>query len=214
MRKHARPREDNRACWPPRALEKARSGNVGSGNHSKANSHHFPGTPCLVDARSKKIQNEKIAPLPRFEQIQWLVNRNRIANCGPFTDLQLREYCEANSAEPEDPDKWFVLAHEILSPESFFVIWTTTRQIRLRRNLSRPRWPGIPPGRSLGRRSWFDYVGCKAALRRRSSYHVRSPRHPSCRHSQEGAAERRSGEGQVRRSAPPTSTKQHGVSAP
>lgn len=76
------------------------------------------------------FQNEKIALLPRLEQIQWLVNRNRTSNCEPFTDLQLREYCEAHTAKPDDADKWFVLAYEVQSPESFFAIWTTTKLLQ------------------------------------------------------------------------------------
>ncbi|KAH7680315.1 hypothetical protein AAVH_41310, partial [Aphelenchoides avenae] len=55
---------------------------------------------------------EQLNPLPDLKQIQWFVNRQRTPASAPFTDHQLRTYCENNSAVPEDPDKPFVLGYD------------------------------------------------------------------------------------------------------
>ncbi|KAH7709059.1 hypothetical protein AAVH_23669 [Aphelenchoides avenae] len=74
-----------------------------------------------------RLTTEQLNPLPDLKQIQWFVNRQRTPASAPFTDHQLRTYCENNTAVPEDPDKPFVLGYEVASTESFYVVWTTQR---------------------------------------------------------------------------------------
>ncbi|KAH7704700.1 hypothetical protein AAVH_28103 [Aphelenchoides avenae] len=74
-----------------------------------------------------QFTEEKLDPLPALEKIQWFVGRQRKPNSEPVTDNQLREYCERMSTEPEDENTAFVLAYDVPSTKSFYIVWTTKK---------------------------------------------------------------------------------------
>ncbi|KAH7718542.1 hypothetical protein AAVH_14017 [Aphelenchoides avenae] len=74
-----------------------------------------------------QITEEMLEPLPELKTVQWFINRLQKTNSSPFTDVELREYCESHSVVPEVPDQPFVLAYGIASTESFYVVWSTPK---------------------------------------------------------------------------------------
>ncbi|KAH7708369.1 hypothetical protein AAVH_24386 [Aphelenchoides avenae] len=77
-----------------------------------------------------QFTEEKVDPLPALEKIQWFVSRQRKSNSEPVTDNQLREYCELHSQEPADENQAFVLAYDIASTSSFYIVWTTKKLLQ------------------------------------------------------------------------------------
>lgn len=65
--------------------------------------------------------------MPSLKQVQNLVKRNRLSAGAPFTDVQLRTYCEAGNAVPADPDKAFIFSHEVKSAKEFFFAQSTPK---------------------------------------------------------------------------------------
>lgn len=72
--------------------------------------------------------------LPDLHQVQNYVKRISEHSVGPFTDQQLRDYCEATSDMPEDPEKPFVVGWHFESCDSFYVLWTTVKLLEKQRN--------------------------------------------------------------------------------
>ena len=50
----------------------------------------------------------------------------------PFTDVQLRNYCE-KAVPSEDPHEPFVLKWEFVNSAQFFVLWTTSNLLALQK---------------------------------------------------------------------------------
>ncbi|KAH7713864.1 hypothetical protein AAVH_18781, partial [Aphelenchoides avenae] len=67
------------------------------------------------------FQEEMLEPLPELKTAQWCVSRLQKNNNSPFTDVELREYCETYSNVPESPDEPFVLAYNTTSTELLYV---------------------------------------------------------------------------------------------
>ena len=68
--------------------------------------------------------------MPTLKQIQFYVNRQRAATSKPFTDAQMRRYCEQNSGPPDDVNRPYVPSSSVESTEKFHVIWTTPRLLQ------------------------------------------------------------------------------------
>ncbi|KAH7719284.1 hypothetical protein AAVH_13256 [Aphelenchoides avenae] len=79
------------------------------------------------------LSENGVSPLPSLAQVQNFVQRVKDTSGSPFTDLQLRKYCE-KALPGDDAHEPFVLKWEFVNGGRFFVLWTTKNLLSLQKS--------------------------------------------------------------------------------